>query len=252
MADPDRRAADVPRDAPPLGRELSELIEDFAGLGLRDLKMIRDIYWRPRRVLRAMAAGSREEYGSAFRLWITSVGVLLFSSLLGGGMGRVMVDADERGNGSVRTMITEASGDYAGVINDFESWVSLLTVPVSALAMLPVIFLLRAFAGGIRLSRQLQTLAAITVSMTIPNILIMPFLMANSGNPAAILLAFSTYAIFMSTFARGGAGLYHHGWAGMAGKTAAIGGATILLNILASTAAMYAALAVAILQNTPA
>ena len=44
MADPDRRAADIPRDAPPLGRELSELIEDFAGLGLRDLKMIRDIY----------------------------------------------------------------------------------------------------------------------------------------------------------------------------------------------------------------
>lgn len=58
--------------------------------------------------------------------------------------------------------------------------------------------------------------------------------------------------IYVLTFARDGAGLYHHSVGNMLIKTATLGILTLFLNFLGSFLAMMAALVLAILQNAPA
>lgn len=111
---------------------IDDLSEDALGVGSTDVRTVRDILLRPRRVLEAwMMQGptANGRYARPLRLYLALNGVLMLVQFLKGGAGYLLEGLPPE----ILNPILEASGKTRDAfVADADGWMSLITVPLLA------------------------------------------------------------------------------------------------------------------------
>lgn len=200
---------DTPPGGPTKDHESNELLEDAFGFSVSSFRLVRDIFAKPKSVITAALARDRLVYASPFRVWFGLLSLQFIVALPFGGMKQVLVVSDAQSGAPVIKAITDLGRDPDVVLALFDQIISFAHIPAVAIATIPGIFVLRAFAleKGLSFSRHLQAhfaflcVSAILAVLTLPIVFVRPELV----NYTALI----SWLLLSVTFWRGGAHAYH-------------------------------------------
>lgn len=200
---------DTPNGAPSGNHESNELLDDAFGFSVSSFRLVRDIFAKPNAVITAALARDRSVYASPFRVWFGLLSLQFIVALPFGGMKQVLVASDAQSGAPMIKAITDLGRDPDAVLSLFDQIISFAHIPAVAIATIPGIFILRAFAieKSLGFSRHLQAhfaflcVSAIFATLTLPIVFVRPELV----NFTAVI----SWFLLSVTFWRGGPHAYH-------------------------------------------
>lgn len=222
---------------------MREFIIEVLGIDGRGLRLLRDVFVRPRRVFADFLDGTVHAYAPPLRVWLWVYGLHVVVLLTIGGAGGLFDRIDAAQEGTSFYELLERSGvQQARFAEVAGNWWTFLNPLIALIYSIPAAAILGAFRRGTNLTEQANIYLACFLAASTVALVARPLFI--ELNPAyAGLTGLLQAAIFALTFARGASGNGYFGsWFGGVIKTILLGG-VFLLTTLASAITLIVGIA---------
>ncbi|MHA6288325.1 DUF3667 domain-containing protein [Maricaulis sp. CAU 1757] len=225
--------------------DLEAISEDALGFNLRSLRTLRDLVIRPAAVMHAYAAGDRETYTPALRIWLGLLGLQFFFAVFSGGYGGLMTrEIEQEPEQAMAGLLAEVGVDAAAFADRMGEIMSFLQAPVVGLFTALTIFLLGVWNRELTRTARFNIAFAILSGGSVVGLFLAPVAVLNPG-AAAFALPLIGLAYFI-TFYRGGQGLLASTRTGAAVRGLVHSSVTLALVLLAGAVVGMVSVTIAI------